>query len=203
MKKRKYSKELVKNLNQSSDKKQSVFKNKSLWGLFIIVVMIGSVFAFSAFYSVQDNNDNRIEYKGYVFINKGNGWETSFNGQVVSFLYSPLDVEDIPVLGININSNEVYFVIESLDIDENGYEIGRLKAFLGLKGINSYFGCLNEDNCGDYPIVNCNSNNVIIFRTSEKNSIYRAENGCNIIEGKNTEYMKVIDRFIYGIYGLM
>ena len=202
MKRKKYSKNNVIINLDSSIKGKSLFKNKGFWGLIIVVIMIGSVISFSAYYSDNNSNQNQIEYNVYKFVNRGNGWETVFNGQVASFFYSPQEVQDITVNNINLNTNEVYFVIESKDINEYSYEINRIKSFLTLKGINSYVGCLDKENCGDYPLVNCLDNKVIIFRTSEKNLIYNEEE-CVIIEGQTTDYMLVVDRFIYYLYGVI
>lgn len=204
MKKKKYSKTLVEASSISTEtKSNSLLKNKGFWGLVIIIVMIGSVFSFSLFYSGTGSESNTLEYNNYKFVNRGKGWETKLNGQDVSFYYSPNDVMDIPFYNVNLDSSEIYFVMGDSDISEYGYEISRLKSFLAMKGIKSYVGCFTEDNCGDYPIVNCSKNKVLVLKTSERNSIYTDGDGCVVIEGKTTEYIKSVDRFIYALYGVI
>ena len=198
MKKKKYSKDGASITQVNNENK--LLKNKSFWGLIVIVIMISSVFAFSAFNT--NNGDNSLEYKNYKFFNRGKGWETKLNGQDVSFLYNPKEVENIPVLGSNINSNEIYLVVDSQELSEYGYEVNRINSFLNLKGIRTYNACLNEQHCGDLPVVNCDKGNVLILRTGNKSSIYNEE-GCIVIEGESSDYMKVVDRFIYEIYGII
>lgn len=198
MKKKKYSKENI--VNTDIAKSSSLFKNKSLYGLMIIVVMIGSVFAFSAFYS--SDNSNVLEYNNYKFVNRGNGWETKINDQDVSFLYNPGDVKDIPYFNLNFLENDAYIVVDTESLSEYGYEVSRIRDFLRLKKINTYFGCLNQENCKeDYPIVECGKENVIILKEGT-NRIYN-ENNCLVIEGESSDYIKVVDRFIYGIFSIV
>ena len=66
MKKRKFSKDSI---NKPELKKNNLLRNKGFWGLLIIVVMVGSIFAFSAFYSSEQNTENILEYNGYKLIN--------------------------------------------------------------------------------------------------------------------------------------
>jgi len=65
--------------------------------------------------------------------------------------------------------------------------------------------CTQQDNltCTKLPIVNCRYNSTVIYLLeADSPAVYQDEN-CYIIQGRGFELVKAIDRFIYGIYGIM
>lgn len=199
MKKKKYSRDLANN-SIKLNKKQSIFKNKGFWGLIVIIIMVGSVLSFSAFYS-DNGQKQKVKYNDYTFVNNNGGWVTKLNGQDASFYYLPSEVQDINS-DFTIRNNEMYYVLKSENLSEYGNEVSRLKTFLNFKNIGVFRGCFSDEDCGDYPVVDCNNGNVITLNIGE-NNIFTDEKGCINIIGHSEDYMMVVDRFIYNLYGLM
>ncbi len=175
--------------------KQSIFKSKKFYtyliGLGIILLMVSSALTY---YAKDDNEE--IEYNGHLFFNDGRSWFTNYEGQRLTFLYLPEELEGIEVEDFSLTPKSY------LISDENSQsEIQRLSAFLRFKGINLQLACESEDCIDDeLPIVDCNSDSSVIkLKTSESNSIIK-DNSCIIINYNNS---KVFERFIFKVLGIM
>lgn len=200
MKKIKYSKNAV-SFGREVEAKQSILKNKRFWGVIIILIMLGSVLAFG-FFNV-DNSDvssKKVEYNGYKFINKGQGWITTYNGQEVAFAFKPDEIVDIKIENFGFGFNNGYIAFKPGEFSENSYEVNRLKGLLSLKGINVFAACVEEEGCGNLPITGC-AENVIYLKLGNESSGYW--DTCYILETKPDDAFRIIDRFIYNVYGIM
>ena len=200
MKKKKYSKEAANSSNQVIQSR-NIFKNKGLWGLFFIILMIGSVLSLGFFNSDNNEGANKMEYNGYLFVNNGQGWITNIQGQQVAFEYLHNELQDTKAENLKINNNEIFLAYLPEEFNENSYEIMRLKGLLSIKGISAFPACLQDEGCGDLPIKQCGENTIII-KAGEQNKGYF--NGkCYVLEGKNNDLIKIMNKFIYKIYGII
>ncbi len=199
MKKTKYSKNNIN--NQAEEKpKQNILKNKALWGLIIIVLMFGSVISFG-FFNKNNNatNTNKVEYNGYTFTNNGKGWITDYKGQQVAFGYTPNEVTDINLEKLTFGNKFEYIIFKPGEFDENNYEVNRLRSLLALNGIKVYPACIEEKNCGNLPVNACNENAIYLKLGNETKGYWDT---CYILESKSEDMLKLIDRFIYNVYGI-
>ncbi len=205
MKKKKYSKVAAglasKNEAGSLHLRSNFLKNKAFWGLLIIILMFGSVISFSFFYrDTDEQGGNKAEYRGYIFVNNGEGWVTEFNGQQVAFEYNPREVEDINMEKFGFGFTEGNIAFDPGEFKSNSYEIGRLRALLSLKGISVFPACIKEEGCEDIPIVKCEERIIFLKLGNETKGYWDT---CFVLEAKSSDILKAIDRFIYDVYGIM
>jgi len=182
-------------------KKEQVrwYKNKkfliSLVGIFIILVMVGS------YLNVGGDNEKRVNYGGYNFIKTDKGWMTYIGNSAFLFSFMPKDLEEINMPQFNLG-NKIYILFDPEERNEASYEVQRLSYMLDYKGIKAFPACIKEEKCGNIPILNCDSQNSIIYLKSGNNKAYIDKN-CLVFEGDKEYQSKLIDRFSYGLLGVM
>ena len=192
---------------KDSDKKSK----KTIYFVIVIVfLMVSSVVGFVIF-SGAGNDDNQttadFEYNGYGFTKLNSGWLTKINQADVYFDYLPTEVSEI-----NYNkeeklsiSSKVYLAYDPAEKDSNmDFILGKIDQNLRILGYTTNLACVNEQNCPDIPIVDCNNNqNVLLIKIGETNRIYK-QDGCLFVEGEDIiGVSKSSDKFIYSITGVM
>lgn len=204
MKKRKLSKDRNGTQVQNIEK----FFSKKKIGLFIVLglalLMILSIFTVSLGSDSGIPEQNKIEFNGYKFTNNNGAWYTEINGVEYGFEYDPLSAQSIKSIELsNLFIGKVYLAFDPKQFSETSLELGRLRNFLFSKGIIVSLACIKEEGCGDLPLVNCdNSGGVVYFLNGEKNEIYKQGN-CVFIESLNGQEPLVVNRFMYGVLGVM
>ena len=205
MKKRKLSKN--RDIGTTEEVKASFFNKKNI-GLFVVgglvFLMIFSIFAISLDNGTSSNT-NKFEYNGYSFIQNNNGlWDTNINGANYQFEYNPEDVENIQSIDLrNINfQNKVYIIFNPDEFGENSQELLRIKQFFYSRGVASVLSCIKEQGCGDLPIADCSSGNNLYFKNGNNSKIYQDGN-CLVLDAKPGEEPLIINRFIYGLLGVI
>lgn len=205
MKKKKFSKN---RLQQETDKNVKVKSRKNYILVFvgiIIFTMVFSILAIKLGNTDTGEETEKLEYNGFKFSVNGNLLVSKINGANYNFEYSPKEVENIKSItlkGESFNS-KIYLLYDPIEYNENDFEFIRLKQFLLSKGANINFACTNEEGCGDLPILDCrNANKVVYLKTSNKNEIYTEEN-CIVLGAVKGDELKVVNRFIYGILGVI
>lgn len=178
--------------------------------LFLVIIMIGTSFSF-VFYGFTPSVE-RVKYNGLSFSSNGQIWTAKINGLEAAFSFLPADVQDISVkddfskilsgkyeieLTSEVNStNKEYIALAEHQI---GLTLGSYNIFIS-KGFttNNSFGL---------PIISCSNATqytpVIYFRNSNSTSI-SVQNNCVVAEASsNTDFIRVKDRLLYGILGVM
>ena len=102
-----------------------------------------------------------------------------------------------------MNYNKFYVAFDPTERDINmDYPMNKLLNILKIKGLNSFVACVNEKECPDIPIVNCNSDyKVFYFKKSEENKILE-QDSCTIIQGDAFTVGKFVDRINYWLLGV-
>lgn len=205
MKKKKFSKN---RMQQEIDKSVKVKSKRNYIFVFvgiIIFTMVFSILAIKLGNIDTKEETEKLEYAGFEFSVNGNLLVSKINGIDYGFEYAPKEVEDlesIPLKSESFNS-KIYLLYDPIEYNENDFEFIRLKQFLLSKGVNINFACTNEEGCGDLPIIDCrNTNKAVYLKTSNKNEIYTEEN-CIVLSAVKGEELKVVNRFIYGILGVI
>ena len=200
MKKIKFSKNRVD--GQISGEKKT--QNKSRIGLFIVgglvLIMIISVFTIGLGSEVQNE---KLEYNGFELFNNGGLW--MIKGTQYGFEYGPNDLENIPSIDLGVEPliGKIYMVFDPDEFSTDSREILRIRQFLTSKGVISSSACIKEEGCEDIPIIKCNETNKIIYlKNGNETKIYKDDN-CIILESKIGEEPLVINRFMYGVLGVM
>ena len=154
--------------------------------------------------------EDRIKYNGIDFIKDNSGyWNFAIQGQQFIIINNPENISKInflSTLNLNYYSNKpLYFVG---DIGEGSSEISRNLANRFVLRIQQ--ACLEEKECkGNFPIKNCSSDNMIIFKEISNNetennvteTMYQEEN-CVFIFSKYENQSKYADKFLLKLLGI-
>jgi len=185
-------------------------KRKRIIGIALGLIMLLSSIGY-AFMSFEDNGSgsSKIKIKGVEFSKTENGvWSFNYGNKDYEVFYNPEQVNNISVITSKSLGNyynlPLYFGINSIaDINNNAnYEIAR-----NLQGVmlKSQLACLNE-NCSsenNYPLKNCNEDNIIIFKESLTNTTKVSENNkCIVIEYTIGQEQRVADAYLFKLIGL-
>ncbi len=201
MKKKKYSKNRLQQ-EASVNKVKSKNKYAIAFAAIVLFVMVFSILA------IKLGNTNEeietLEYNGFKFSINGNIWVSKINGIDYNFEYNPKDLEGINSIELKDYgfNTKIYLLYDPIENNHNDYEIQRLRQFLASKGTVN-LACIKEEGCGDLPIIDCrNTNKAVYLKVSDKNEIYNEEN-CTVLSAVKEEELKVINRFIYGVLGVI
>lgn len=201
MKKRKLSK------NRLEEREATVKKPKKLSNLiFVGIILFVMVFSILAI-KLSDNSEEKqeLEYNGFKLFNKGNGWVINVNNIEYGFEYSPQDVEDIKSFDLKneLFSTKVYVLFDPDNFSSNSLELLRLRQFLLTRTDSVNFACTKEQGCEDLPILDCrNPNKLVYVKIGEKTQIYKEDN-CIVLQAINKEQLMIINRFMYGVLGVI
>ncbi len=188
-----------------NDKDKKVRRNQLIIGLILILVMVFGTVGY-AFSDKENENSEKIEYKGVEFIKINEYWNFNLQGYDFITRYNPIEVENIMFLSyssINNYAGKPLYLVS--DFNEPNYEISRNLNPL-VSRING--ACLSENNCtGDLPTKNCSADNIIIIREPKnetdniKESIYQQDN-CIFIISSIENQTRYVDSFLFKILGL-
>jgi len=153
----------MKNIINSVDKERVARRNKLIFGLFLIFIMLFSTIGFAFSFRTTGNVVEDLEYNGVEFLrDQSTGyWTFDLNGNQYFAVYSPQELENISLANtktINDYANKpVYFVGEAGD--------GFAEIYRVLTNYVSRVGgaCLDQNCSEDYPLKDCSTDNVIII----------------------------------------
>lgn len=187
-------------------------KEKKKYGLilFIIFIMIGTSVSFV--YFGFSSSEDKAEYNGITFTNSNHVWIAKINGQEAAFSFLPTDVENILAFDdfskmlqdkyeIDITSDANSTFKESIALAE--HQMG-----LTMEAYNIYLRKgFTTNTTFNLPIITCNDATlnvpVVYFRYGNTTSIH-LKNNCIIAEAStNADFIKVKDRILYGIFGVI
>ena len=187
-------------------------KEKKKWGLivFIVLIMIGTTF--SVVFFGFSGADEKVKYNDVTFVRLPDRWEAKINGMQAAFSFLPSEVENVLASDdfSKILSNKIEIDATSEFNSTYRESIGLAQYQMGLtleqyniflrKGFtaNTTFGL---------PIINCKDsteNIPVIYFTHGNLTKIHVENNCVIAESpSNADFIKVKDRLLYGILGVM
>ena len=190
--------------------KQKTEKRK--WGLifFIVLIMVGTSFSF-VFYGFSGDSE-KVKYNGITFAKFPDRWEAKINGRQAAFSFLPGEVESISVSDDSFRALQNKFEIDATyDLNSTYKEsIALAQHQMGLT-LSAYDIYLRKgftyNNTYNLPIITCNDATqnvpVVYFRQGNSTSIH-SENNCIIAEAStNADFIKVKDRLLYGIMGVI
>jgi len=187
------------------EKDKKTRRNQLILGAILILIMLFGYGAISLNSKDDTNEESRIGYNGIEFVKDNSGyWNFEVQGEQFITLNNPEEISNISFLShLNLNyySNKpLYFVG---DIGEGSSEISRNLAERFVLRIQQ--ACLNEEEClGNFPIKNCSSDNIIIFKEiadNETEKMYWEEN-CVFINSQYANQTKYADKFLFSLLGI-
>lgn len=187
---------------------------------FLIACLIISVVAFAIIWyapSIFKAKPSIIDYNGFQFEKVGALWYTQWqNGPYVynvPLRYNPEEVEDVQIIGeLSDKFNDAPNVYVTFDPTQNeslkwvALAKGELIwSLIGPLQKNSTDSCsVNSTECEGFPIVDCShKDKSVIYLVPSETPKVLADGTCVVIEGKDIELTKSVDRFLYQWYGIM
>lgn len=180
---------------QQEDRKKK--RNQWVVGVVLIFIMFFSVLGFS-FKSEEHNNNKKIIYNGFEFVEQNNFWILNIEGIIFVFKNNPNEVEKIHS---ELNSIEKYSG-EPLYVYSESTE-AELEIDINLRQIvlRKQNACINEEDCiGNFPIKTCEDNFIIIKEDNE--TMVTQEGNCVFIQGPQENLTKITDSFLLRILGV-
>jgi len=193
-------------------------RNTIIIGVFIVILMIGSVLALFA--TPYGETTAKAKYNGFDFVRTQKGWTTWLGNQPVSFAYLPFDLENLTLPGeINKDAEKIYLVAEDDEQLNTQYQLTRIKSILYyFTKMRFVDACLKEESCPEEkPLIRCDELNAqaIVFKTGNETKNYK-DFQCLVFEFKaadNEDTNKTIstdinldmatEKIIYKILGIV
>lgn len=196
----------------------------------VIIVLFAAVFLTRAFirpksYTMdemitrtlqgEENPETNYMYNGFVFVKVGNLWYTRWQLENyvlnVPLHYGPLEIEDVKAEGQldeRFSSDHYY-----ITFDPHGEDFSHVAVAAGEIGRNLVEGlgakissaCIsNHPVCEGKPIITCsNTNESVIFIKESDDAKIVMDGNCLTLQGREKELLKVTDRVILQLYGIM
>ena len=187
-------------------------KEKKRWGLifFIVVIMIGASFSF-VFFGFSPEGESSV-YNGIKFTKLPDRWEAKINGRQAAFSFLPAEVEKISLMDNALNKLQNKFEVDvTSDLNSSQKEpiaLAQHQMGLILFNYNIYVRKgFTTNSTFSLPVIRCKDGTAIVpvvyFKQGNKTGIY-SENNCVVAEASSAaEMIKVKDRLLYGILGVM
>ena len=187
-------------------------KEKKRYGLilFIIFIMIGTSVSF-VYFGFSPGED-RVKYNGITFASNNHVWIAKINGQDAAFSFLPADVEKIIAMGdFSKMLQDKYEIDATSEVNSTFKEsiaLAEHQMGLTLEAYNIYLRKgFTTNTTFNLPIITCaNSTSnvpVVYFRQGNTTNIINEDN-CIIAQAStNADFIKVKDRLLYGILGVM
>ena len=188
-------------------------REKKRWGLiaFIVLIMLGT--SFSIFFNGFQSQSQIVKHNGLKFVNNGNFWVAKISGRDAAFNFLPADVENIPSADFSKLLQGKYQIDSTSEVNGTFREPIALVQYqmgLTLQTYNIYLrkGFTTNTTFGSQiPIIICNNATqnvpVVYFTKSNSTSISVKEN-CVVAEAlTSTDVIRVKDRLLYGILGVI
>ena len=187
-------------------------KEKKRWGLilFIVFIMLGTSFSF-VFFGFS-NITNNVKYNGISFISNGNIWIAKINGKDAAFSFLPGEAKDINMsYDVSQRLQNKFEIDTTSDLNSTYKEsiaLAQHQMGLTLAAYNIYLRKgFTTNNTFNLPVIKCADSTlnvpVVYFRYGNSTNIH-IENNCIIAEASaNADFVKVKDRLLYGILGVI
>jgi len=164
----------------------------------IIILMIGSVLTL-----FSEEQQPTQDYNSYSFFQTDGGWIATLNGQQASFEHHPTEPEPIPAEPFTLPVGKIYLLFNPEETSQDAYELQRLKAFLFATGRTPVPACITQQNCPDIPLKTCTDSDTMIYLHYSNESAITKQDNCILLQAEDTDPARVVNRFIYTIYGVM
>ena len=169
--------------------------------ILVSAVLIGILFISIIGFGFQDTSEGKegLKYNGLEFIETNGYWLTDTQDVTFVFKYNPKQVEDI---ASDINQLDNYYDKPLYINSKNGEAASEIYVNLDQFVKRIQQACLEEE-ClyENAPIKTC-EDNFIIIQESNETSITQYQN-CVYIKGPQEELIKLTDRSLFDIFGII
>lgn len=205
---------------QVPEPEDSKLTNNFILGVGILIVLLAAFFGVSYYY-----NNNRpppelpqIEYNGFDFVYFDDlwnfEWQRGNNLYNMHFYYNPEEALEIPVTTINPLSDvfqleTIYTTFDPLANNTLYFPIAQAELVLTIVRVFERFvvaGCSQNATlpCASQPIVTCETTQApVILLHQDPEAKITIDDDCVILQGTDKELIKAVDRFLYGVLGII
>ncbi len=186
---------------RKEEKKQK--RKQLIVGIVLASILFVSIFGYSfGRGGNSENEENRVVYNGYEFVEENSFWFTEIGNLEFSFKYNPNEIE---LIHSNLNSLESYSgkpLYISSDNVESSSEIYRNLMYPNSIVQRMQSACLEGEECGndELAVKTCEDNFIIIKEANTTEVIQ--EGGCVFIKGKAEDLTRITDGFLLKIIGV-
>ncbi|MEM2933068.1 MAG: hypothetical protein QW622_02580 [Candidatus Pacearchaeota archaeon] len=176
-------------------------KRKTIVIVMTIIMVLSSLGYVFMSQNRERTGKTKMNYNGIDFNLREDGWHFQIEGLDFVTIYSPKDTENISA-AIFLNAWDYYG--KPLYFSRDSPQEGIIEIEKNLNRIASrmQYACLDE-NCSEFAVKNCSSDNIIVIKESEKNETFISqEDNCIVINALPSEIVRASDKFLYKILGL-
>ena len=173
-------------------------KVKIGWAIFLIVLMSGSTIGFIHGGSSYDDPVTKT-FRGYDVVTHSGTWNIVINeNNVLPLGYDPVFLKDLSYVPIDSSRGKIYITFDpthdSTVIDPVISRLGEIYLF---KNIITQRSCLREADCTeDIPIINCASDNSVVWINPSNNTQMYKDGSCTVLEGDTLGLDQLVDRIL-------
>lgn len=198
---------------EHEDKQQK--RNRTIMGIFITIIMIGSTLGF--FVGSNNTDSNNIEYTSndgtiYGFTFNGQQYTTKINEEKLLFYSLPFDLARYNVSNeikdIIKSRNAFYFTFDPDSEDIQYIEQARFELVTEMSKKNKFIipSVIKNNSQYSYEIITCDNATldmpVINFVESNTTKV-TLENFCIIFQGKRLDFIRYRDLIVYTLSGVI
>ena len=197
-------------------------KNQFFIGIILIFVMLSSIIGFGFVNNAANNGtgdpnevvSEGITYNGHEFLSYGGVFWSLASKPETFFQFNPTQVENLNInVDTSLNSLESYNNKPLYIYSNSGIALQEISNNLGSQTLRMQEACPTGEMSEDYNlnafcegetlVKECEENFIIVSSHSgiTENSIMQKEN-CVIIKAKSGDDVKVVDEFLFRIYGV-
>lgn len=193
----------MKKIASREEKEKSEGRKRMIIVIIVGIIMVLSTLGYS-FMSFgrggEQGGKTKASYGGTDFWLDEYGWNFEVQGLKFLTQYLPEDTENISA-SIFINAQDYYGKPLYFSYDSLQEGVREIESNLNDLVARMQYACL-EENCSQYAIKNCTSDNIIIIKQEENETFISQEGNCVIISAQLDEVVRASDRFLYKMFGL-
>jgi hypothetical protein len=185
----------------SQEKKSK--RNSLIVGAILIFVMVGSTFGIIInSFGNKNSSLDKITYNGHEFNFQNNAWTLTAGKNTLSFVYNPLEVENLSgAINGNLSYLNSYVSLPLYISTKDSYSGSEIYSVLSPFVERVQIACYSDEACdSNIPTKDCTSN-FIIIRESNASSIYQ-NNKCVFITGQKQDLIKLTDLYLFKMLGI-
>jgi hypothetical protein len=187
-------------------------RNKKIIGGIMAFTMFGSLFTFIFFgFSGGGGSSGKIKYNGFELVDRGTHWSTEIDGRQAFFTYFPDDLGfvfvNLDIVNFLKNKVQIDVTSDFNDTYAQGIALAQYNMGLTMDNFNIFVRQGFTTPQPNFEVIKCEEATsfvpIIYFRSSNQTSVY-FEGNCIVAEASSpSEFERIKDRLVYGIFGII
>jgi hypothetical protein len=198
---------MIRKIMSQEEKDKRDLRNRRIAGIILGLIMLLSTAGYFVFDFSSGNTKRTETFSGINFQQTDFGtWKFSYGGNEYETLLLPSDIANISFqanFGLSSYYNQpIYFSAETIE-DISGSASQEIIKNLGNIVLRANFACLSDNCTQDYPIKNCSSDNILLFKKSQNNQTRIYSDGkCAVMEYSPGDEERIADAFLFNLMNI-